>query len=162
MATPLPNVRVLPLTVDSHPSLLGSSSDVLGGAASPPLLPLGLILQCLLPPPRLWRLRCLCQLLSQLLSVLHIFPSIDSCLPPIKSGSDYLQTWDLTLFWLRSPSFSTGRLDSSLITDTSNSLASQYWEGQPWMAVQDSPVWFLFGNTGDLYLGHEFEMLATL
>jgi hypothetical protein len=36
-ATPLTNVRVLPLTVSSHPSLLGSSRDVLGGAASPPL-----------------------------------------------------------------------------------------------------------------------------
>ena len=50
-ATPLTNVRVLPLTVNSHPSLLGSSRDVSGGVTPPPLLPLGLILQCLLPPP---------------------------------------------------------------------------------------------------------------
>jgi hypothetical protein len=34
-ATPLTNVRVLPLTVSSHPSLLGSSWDALGGGASP-------------------------------------------------------------------------------------------------------------------------------
>ncbi len=81
-------------------------------------------------------------------------------LPPIKSGSDYLQTWDLILFWLRSPGFSTGRSDSALITDTTNSLARQYWEGQLWMAVQDGPVWFLFDNTGDLYFGRRFEMLA--
>jgi hypothetical protein len=83
-------------------------------------------------------------------------------LPPIKSGSDYLQTWDLILFWLRSPGFSTGCSDSALITDTTNSLASQYWEGQLWMAVQDSPVRFLFDNTGDLYFGRGFEMLAAL
>ena len=35
-ATSLTNVRVLPLMVSSHPSLLGSSRDVLGGAAPPP------------------------------------------------------------------------------------------------------------------------------
>ncbi len=35
-ATPLTNGRVLPLMVLSHPSLLGSSRDVSGGAASPP------------------------------------------------------------------------------------------------------------------------------
>ena len=76
-ATPLTNVRVLPLTVSSCPILLGSSRNVLGGAASPPMFPLGLVLQCLLPPPHL-RLWCLCQLLSLLLSVLPLFPSIDS------------------------------------------------------------------------------------
>ena len=79
--TPLTNVRALSLTVFSHPSLLGSSWNVSGGAASPPLLPLGLILQCLLPPPCLWP-RCLCQLLSQLLLVLHLFPLIHSHYPP--------------------------------------------------------------------------------
>jgi hypothetical protein len=83
-------------------------------------------------------------------------------LPPIKSGSDYLRTWDLILFWLRSSGFSTGRSDSALITDTTNSLASQSWEGQLQMAVQDGPVRFLFDNTGDLYFGHRFEMLAAL
>ena len=35
-ATPLPNVRVLPLAVSSHPSLRGSIQDVSGGTASPP------------------------------------------------------------------------------------------------------------------------------
>jgi hypothetical protein len=80
-ATPLTNVRVLPLMVSSHPSLLGSSRNVSGGVASPPLLPLGLVLQCLLSPPCL-RLRCLCQLLSQLLSVLPLFRLIVSRYPP--------------------------------------------------------------------------------
>ncbi len=83
-------------------------------------------------------------------------------LPAIKSGSNYLQIWDLILFWLRSPGFSTGRLDSARITNTTNSLASQYWEGQLWMAVQDGPVRHLFDNTGDLYYGRGFEMLAAL
>ena len=81
VATPLTNVRVLPLTVSSHPSLLGSSRDVSRGAAPPPGLPLGLVLQCLLPPTRL-RLRCLYQLPSLLLSVLPLFLSIDSRYPP--------------------------------------------------------------------------------
>ena len=83
-------------------------------------------------------------------------------LPPIKSGSDYLKTWDSILFWLRSPGFSTGRSDSALITDTTNSLASQYWEGELWMAVQDGSVRYLFDKTGDLYYGCRFEMLAAL
>ena len=82
VATPLTNVRVLPLTVSSHPSLLGSSRDVSSGVASPPRLPLGLVLQCLLPPTRL-RLRCLCQLSSLLLSVLPLFLSIDLLYPPL-------------------------------------------------------------------------------
>jgi hypothetical protein len=58
-------------------------------------------------------------------------------LPAINmSSSDYLQTWDLIHFWLRSPGISTSRSDSALIiTDTTNSLSSQYWEGQLWMAV---------------------------
>jgi hypothetical protein len=83
-------------------------------------------------------------------------------LSPINFESDYLQTWDLILFWLRHPSFSTGCLDADLITDIANSLASQYWEGQLLMAVRDGPVRFLFDNTGDLYHGHGFEMLAIL
>ena len=41
VATSLTNVRALPLTVSSHPSFLGSSWDVLGGAASPPPAPAG-------------------------------------------------------------------------------------------------------------------------
>jgi hypothetical protein len=83
-------------------------------------------------------------------------------LPTIMSGSDYLQNWDLILFWLRSPGFSTGHLDSALITDITNFLVSQYWEGQLRMAIQDGPVRHLFGNTGDSYYGHGFEMLASL
>jgi hypothetical protein len=83
-------------------------------------------------------------------------------LSPINSGSDYLQTQDLILFWLRRPGFSTGRSDADLITDTANSLASQYWEGQLLMVVWEGPVRFLFDNTGDLYHGHGFEMLAIL
>ncbi len=83
-------------------------------------------------------------------------------LPAIKSGSDYVQTRDLILFWLHSPGFSTGRSDSALITDNTNSLASRYWEGRLRMAVQDGPVRHLFDNTGDLYYGLGFEMLASL
>ena len=41
MATPLTNGRVLPLTVSSLPSLLGSSQDVSGGAAPPHPAPAG-------------------------------------------------------------------------------------------------------------------------
>ena len=44
VAPPLAIVRALPLTINSHPSLLGSSRDVSGGAAFPPLHPLGLFL----------------------------------------------------------------------------------------------------------------------
>jgi hypothetical protein len=79
-------------------------------------------------------------------------------LPPIKYGSDYLQTWDLILFWLRCPSFSTVCSDTVLNTDAANSLVSQYWEGQLRMAVQDGLVQFLFDNTGDIYYGCRFEI----
>ena len=68
----------------------------------------------------------------------------------------------MILFWLRSPSFFTGHSDSALITDTTNSLASQYWKGQLWMGVQDGPVQFLFDNTGNLFYGRGFEILAAL
>jgi hypothetical protein len=122
----LTNVRVLPLTVSSHPRLLGSSQDVLGGAASPTLAPTGsrsTVSTAPVPAPLPDPVRP---------TPLLIDPFM---LPAFKSGSDYLQTWDLILFWLRSPSFSTGRSDLALITDTTNSLASQYWEGQLRMAV---------------------------
>jgi hypothetical protein len=68
----------------------------------------------------------------------------------------------LILIWLCFPGFSTGSSDSDLITDTTNSLASQYWEEQLSMAVQDGPVQLLFDNTGDLYFGRGFKMLAIL
>jgi hypothetical protein len=67
--------------VNLHLSLLGSGWAVLGGAASSPLLLLGLVLQYLLSPPRL-QLRCLCQLISQLQLILHLFQLIGSRYPP--------------------------------------------------------------------------------
>jgi hypothetical protein len=51
-------------------------------------------------------------------------------LPPFNSGSNYLHSHNLILFWLCSPIFSTARDDSLLITDAYNTLASQFWEGQ--------------------------------
>jgi hypothetical protein len=83
VAPPLTVVRALPLMVmvNLHPSLLGSSQDVLGGEASPPPAPAEYRTTGLLPPSHL-RLRCLCQLLSQLLFVLHPFLSIGSYYPP--------------------------------------------------------------------------------
>jgi hypothetical protein len=68
----------------------------------------------------------------------------------------------MNLFWLCCPSFSSGRLDADLITDTANSLVSQYWEGHLWMAIRDGLAWFLFDHTEDLYYGRGFEMLAIL
>ena len=73
-APPLPIARALPLMVDSHLSLLGSSQDVSGGAASPslPLLPLGLILQCVYCPHPI----CGCG------ACVSSSPSFDSHYPP--------------------------------------------------------------------------------
>ena len=81
VATPLTNVSTLPLTVFlilAFKIPVGMSQVV---RLPQPLLLLGLILQCLLPPPCL-RLWCLCQLLSQILSVLHLFSLINSRYPP--------------------------------------------------------------------------------
>jgi hypothetical protein len=83
-------------------------------------------------------------------------------LPAIKTGDNYLQTRDLILFWLCSPSFSTARSDELLLTDARNALASQYWEGQLWAALKDGPVCFLFENTGSTFYGMGFEMLQVL
>ena len=69
---------------------------------------------------------------------------------------------DLILFWLRTPGFSTARDDSLLVTDTRNSLASQFWEGQLRTALKDGSVRHLFENTDTKYFGKGFEMLQVL
>ena len=69
---------------------------------------------------------------------------------------------DLILFWLRSPGFSTARNDSLLVTDSRNSLASQFWEGQLRTALKDGSVRHLFENTDTKYFGKGFEMLQVL
>ncbi len=51
-------------------------------------------------------------------------------LPSINLSNDYLVAWDLILYWLRRLGFSTACSDAALITDPSNALASQFWEGQ--------------------------------
>ncbi len=83
-------------------------------------------------------------------------------LSPIKLGEDYLKLRDLILYWLRSPGFSTTRDDSLLVTDTRNSLASQFWEGQLCTALKDGSVRHLFENTESKYFGKGFEMLHVL
>ena len=82
-------------------------------------------------------------------------------LSPIKSGKDYLKSRDLILYWLWSPGFSTARDDSLLVTDTPNSLASQFWEGQL-RTGRDGSVRHLFKNTNSKYYGKGFEMLQVL
>ncbi len=161
VATPRTNVRALPLTVSSHPSLLGSSRDVSGGAASPPPALAGSRFTVSTAPAPSAAAMPVSTPLPAPVGPTPL-PIDRFKLPPIKSGSDYLQTRDLILFQLCSPGFSTGHSDSALITDTTHSLASQYWEGQLWMVVQDGPVRFLFDNTGVLYFGHGFEMVAVL
>ena len=69
---------------------------------------------------------------------------------------------DLILFWLRTPGFSTARDDSLLVTDTRNSLASQFWEGQLRTALKDGSVRHLFENTDAKYFGKGFEMVQVL
>jgi hypothetical protein len=83
-------------------------------------------------------------------------------LPPINSSNDYLAAPDLILYWLRRPGFSTTRSNTALITDPSNALASQFWEGQIRMALKDGPTRFLFENTGSTYFDKGFEMLQVL
>jgi hypothetical protein len=75
---------------------------------------------------------------------------------------DYLAAWDLILYWLRRPGFSTVHSDAALITDPSNALASQFWEGQIRTALKDGPARFLFENTGSMYFDKSFEMLQVL
>ncbi len=83
-------------------------------------------------------------------------------LPPIKLGDNYLKTRDLILFWLGSPSFSMARMDSQLVMDDRNALASQFWEGQLRTSLKDGTVCYLFENTGSTYFGKGFEMLQVL
>ena len=89
-------------------------------------------------------------------------PADKVTLSPIKSGEDYLKSQDLILYWLRPPGFSTACNDSLLVTDTRNSLASQFWEGQLHMALKDGSVRHLFENTDSKYFGKGFEMLQVL
>jgi hypothetical protein len=71
--------------------------------------------------------------------------------------------WDhLILYWLCRPRFSITRSDAALITDPSNALASQFWEGQIRTALKDGPARFLFENTGSTYFDKGFEMLQVL
>ena len=83
-------------------------------------------------------------------------------LSPIKSGEDYLKLRDFILYWVWPPGFSTAHDDSLLVTNTRNSLASQFWEGQLCTALKDGSVRHLFENTGSKYLGKGFEMLQVL
>ncbi len=48
------------------------------------------------------------------------------------------------------------------MTDSKNSEASAYWEGQIRVAVQDGSLHFLFENKGPMYDGKGFKMLAAL
>jgi len=52
-------------------------------------------------------------------------------LPAIKNATDYLQTRDLILYWLRRPGYSTARSDSTLVTDSRNALAFEGQWGRP-------------------------------
>jgi hypothetical protein len=84
-------------------------------------------------------------------------PVVTFTLPVIKNTTDYLQTRDLILYWLRCPGFSTARSDSALITDSRNTLASQFWEGQIRTALKDGgDARFLFENTGTTYYDKGF------
>jgi hypothetical protein len=66
------------------------------------------------------------------------------------------------MYWLRRPGFCTTCSDAALITDSTNALASQFWEGQLRMALKDDPARFLFENTGSTFYDKGFEMLQVL
>jgi hypothetical protein len=83
-------------------------------------------------------------------------------LPPIKNSISYLAACNLILYWLHCHGFSTARSDLALITDSTNTLASQFWEGQIRMALKDGPTHFLFKNTGSTYYDKGLEMLQVL
>jgi hypothetical protein len=84
-------------------------------------------------------------------------------LPVIKNAADYLAARNLIFYWLCRPGFSTARSDSALITDSTNALASQFWEGQIQMALKDGgDARFLFKNRGSTYYDKGFEMLQVL
>ena len=80
----------------------------------------------------------------------------------IKTSADYLAAQDLIMYWLRRPGFCTTCSDAALITDSTNALASQFWEGQLRMALKDDPARFLFENTGSTFYDKGFEMLQVL
>ena len=83
-------------------------------------------------------------------------------LPLIKTTDDYLAARDYIMYWLRRPGFSTARSDGALITDSTNALASQFWEGQLRTALKDSPARFLFENMSSTFYDKGFEMLQVL
>jgi hypothetical protein len=83
-------------------------------------------------------------------------------LSSIKMSDNYLAARDLILYWLHRPGFSTARSDTALITDPSNALASQFWEGQIRTVLKNGPARFLFENTGSTYFDRGFKMLQVL
>jgi hypothetical protein len=83
-------------------------------------------------------------------------------LPDIKDAKVYLDHHELIQYYLRFPNYSTQRSESLLITDVSNSEASQFWEGLIRTAIKDGSLYSLFNNKGTLYYGKGFEMLAAL
>jgi hypothetical protein len=84
-------------------------------------------------------------------------------LPALKDAKAYLDVYDIILYWLRQPEYSTQLLDESLLVTTpSNVEASLFWEGQIQAAVREGSLRFLFDNKGTLYHGKGFEMLAVL
>ncbi len=89
-------------------------------------------------------------------------PAVHFTFPPIKTSDNYLATCDLILYWLRCQGFSTACSNAALITDPTNVLASQFWEGQIRTALKDGPTRFLFENTGSLYYDKGFKMLQVL
>jgi hypothetical protein len=81
----------------------------------------------------------------------------------IKNAAGYLAARDLIFYWLRRPGFSTACSDSALITDSTNALASQFWEGQIRTALKDGgDAQFFFENMGSTYYDKGFEMLQVL
>ena len=83
--------------------------------------------------------------------------------PAIKNATNYFQTRELILYWLRRPGYSTARSDSVPIMDSRNALASQFWESQIRTALKDGGgARFLFENTGTTFYDKGFEMLQVL
>jgi hypothetical protein len=74
-------------------------------------------------------------------------------LPDIKDAKGYLDNREFIQYYRWLPNYSTQCSDSFLITDASNSEASQVWEGLVRVAVKDDSLWFLFKNKGMLYYG---------
>jgi hypothetical protein len=83
-------------------------------------------------------------------------------LDSIKDVETYLDALGIIGFYLWDPDFSPGLADGALVTTSSNFEAGRLWEGQLCLAVKDSKLQFLFENTGNIYNGRGFKMLATL